>query len=207
MWPRHGLHRKHRFQHLLHCCVHALFSDGPGIVASLQSRCLEMTVFLALILSVRPNVTICLDMSFKCSDKVHNATLNFVDMSNCWVQSCHIHVTSCVIRFIWCRYNCTWQSNNSPPRNQHKLFFVRFEVFTAVTMKNAVFWDVAPCRSCVNRRFGERIASIFRVEKSASEEPAWADCSHLLTLVIRVPVAYSGGATPRQRHFLVPFGV
>jgi hypothetical protein len=31
---------------------------------------------------------------------------------------------------------------------------VRFEVFTAVTMKNVVFWDVAPCRSCVNRRFG-----------------------------------------------------
>jgi hypothetical protein len=31
---------------------------------------------------------------------------------------------------------------------------VRFEVFTAVTMKNAVFWDVAPCRSCVNLRFG-----------------------------------------------------
>jgi hypothetical protein len=31
---------------------------------------------------------------------------------------------------------------------------VRFEVFTEVTMKNAVFWDVAPCRSCVNRRFG-----------------------------------------------------
>jgi hypothetical protein len=28
------------------------------------------------------------------------------------------------------------------------------EVFTAVTMKNAVFWDVAPCRSCVNWRFG-----------------------------------------------------
>jgi hypothetical protein len=30
----------------------------------------------------------------------------------------------------------------------------RFEAFTAVTMKNAVFWDVAACRSCVNRRFG-----------------------------------------------------
>jgi hypothetical protein len=30
---------------------------------------------------------------------------------------------------------------------------VGFEVFTAVTMKNAVFWDVAPCRSCVNQRF------------------------------------------------------
>jgi hypothetical protein len=23
-----------------------------------------------------------------------------------------------------------------------------------VTLKNAVFWDVEPCRSCVNRRFG-----------------------------------------------------
>jgi hypothetical protein len=34
------------------------------------------------------------------------------------------------------------------------LFYVRFEVFTAVTMKNAVFWDVAPCRSCLNRRSG-----------------------------------------------------
>jgi hypothetical protein len=32
--------------------------------------------------------------------------------------------------------------------------FLRFEVFTAVTMKNAVFWDVAPSRSCVNRRYG-----------------------------------------------------
>jgi hypothetical protein len=31
---------------------------------------------------------------------------------------------------------------------------LRFKVFTAVTMKNAVFWDVMPCRSCVNRRFG-----------------------------------------------------
>jgi hypothetical protein len=32
--------------------------------------------------------------------------------------------------------------------------YVRSEVFTAVTMKNAIFWDVAPCRSCVNRCFG-----------------------------------------------------
>jgi hypothetical protein len=30
------------------------------------------------------------------------------------------------------------------------------EVFTAVTMKNAVLWDVAPCRYCeMNRCFGE----------------------------------------------------
>jgi hypothetical protein len=31
---------------------------------------------------------------------------------------------------------------------------VRFEGFTVVTMKNADFWDIASCRSCVNRRFG-----------------------------------------------------
>jgi hypothetical protein len=31
---------------------------------------------------------------------------------------------------------------------------VRFGVFTAVTMKNAVFWDVTPRGSCKNRRFG-----------------------------------------------------
>jgi hypothetical protein len=31
---------------------------------------------------------------------------------------------------------------------------VRFEVFTAMTMKNAVFWDVALFRYFANRRFG-----------------------------------------------------
>jgi hypothetical protein len=35
---------------------------------------------------------------------------------------------------------------------------VGFEVFTAVTMKIAVFWDVAPCRSCeMNRRSSETL--------------------------------------------------
>jgi hypothetical protein len=32
--------------------------------------------------------------------------------------------------------------------------FLRFEVFTAVTMKNGVFWDVTPCGFCKNERFG-----------------------------------------------------
>jgi hypothetical protein len=31
-----------------------------------------------------------------------------------------------------------------------KTAVVRFEVFTAVTMKNAIFWDVTPCGSCKN---------------------------------------------------------
>jgi hypothetical protein len=43
-------------------------------------------------------------------------------------------------------------SNSTFLLNIH--FIVRFEAFTAVTMKNVVFWDVGLCRSCVNRRFG-----------------------------------------------------
>jgi hypothetical protein len=31
---------------------------------------------------------------------------------------------------------------------------VRFEVFTAVTLKNGVFWDVTPCGFCKNQCFG-----------------------------------------------------
>jgi hypothetical protein len=33
-------------------------------------------------------------------------------------------------------------------------FYEGFEVFSAATMKDAIFWDVAPCRSCVTRCFG-----------------------------------------------------
>jgi hypothetical protein len=39
-------------------------------------------------------------------------------------------------------------------------------------MKNVVFWDVTPCRSCVNRRFGGKNRLYLKVEKSVNEEPA-----------------------------------
>jgi hypothetical protein len=35
-----------------------------------------------------------------------------------------------------------------------QLLSLSFEVFTAVTMKNGVFWVVTPYGSCKNRRFG-----------------------------------------------------
>jgi hypothetical protein len=35
-----------------------------------------------------------------------------------------------------------------------RLCYVRFEVFTAVTIRNAVSWDMMPCGSCKNRSFG-----------------------------------------------------
>jgi hypothetical protein len=31
---------------------------------------------------------------------------------------------------------------------------VRFDAFTAMAVMNAVFWDVTPCGSCKERRFG-----------------------------------------------------
>jgi hypothetical protein len=34
---------------------------------------------------------------------------------------------------------------------KHTMHHVRFEVFMAVAMKNAVFWDIMPCGSCKNR--------------------------------------------------------
>jgi hypothetical protein len=39
-------------------------------------------------------------------------------------------------------------------RSGNETIRVRLEVFTAVAMKNGIFWDVTPCGSCKNRRFG-----------------------------------------------------
>jgi hypothetical protein len=52
----------------------------------------------------------------------------------------------------------------------------------AVTVKYAVSWDVAPCRSCVNRRFGGKYRLHLQGRKSASEEPARAGGCRLVKL-------------------------
>jgi hypothetical protein len=49
---------------------------------------------------------------------------------------------------------------------------------TSCLLKNAVFWDVGPRRSCVNRRFGKSIASIFRVENPRARNLLTLDISH-----------------------------
>jgi hypothetical protein len=58
-------------------------------------------------------------------------------------------------------------------RGNHKNHRVRSEVFTAVNMKNAVFWDMAPCRSCVNRRFGWTYRFSLQGLQSASACSRW----------------------------------
>jgi hypothetical protein len=68
----------------------------------------------------------------------------------------------------------------------NRILHVRFEVFTAVTMKNTVFWGVAPCRcSGLNRRFGGTYCLHLQGRKIRERRT-----SHLLTLV------------PRSRIFL-----
>jgi hypothetical protein len=49
-------------------------------------------------------------------------------------------------------------------------------------MKNAVFWDVAPCRFCVNRRFG---GTYFLLLWGRKIRERGASCTNLLTLVPR----------------------
>jgi hypothetical protein len=58
-----------------------------------------------------------------------------------------------------------------------RIYYVKFEVFTAVTVKNAVFWDMALCRYCVKKRFG----GTYRLHPQGRK----IRCSHLLTLVSR----------------------
>jgi hypothetical protein len=91
---------------------------------------------------------------------------NFISL---YIWSFFVRISNLLYNFLESIYENSWWLNS-----QTMLFFVRFEVFTGVTMKDSVSWDVGLCRSCVNRCLEERIASIFRVEKSASEEPAWA---------------------------------
>jgi hypothetical protein len=83
---------------------------------------------------------------------------------------------------------------------------VRFEVFTAVTVKNAVFWDVAPCRYCVNRRFGGTYRLHLHgreiLEGGTSVSRSLEDFSALKTEAIHSSETsvYTRPTHPRRRH-------
>jgi hypothetical protein len=70
-------------------------------------------------------------------------------------------------------------------RNESSLFCSLFS-----SLKNAVFWDVAPCRHYVNRRFG----GTYRLHLQGIRNPRaknQSGCSHLLTLVHRSRISYT----------------
>jgi hypothetical protein len=55
----------------------------------------------------------------------------------------------------------------------------RFEAFTAMTMKNVVFWDVALCRSCVNRRSSETSVNTRSTQQTTTFFKLNDACFHL----------------------------
>jgi hypothetical protein len=75
--------------------------------------------------------------------------------STSWVRSAY-----CSWDYVFCPLD-NWMSD------------VRFEVFTAVTMKNGVFWEVTPCGSCKKRHFGgtKRLHRRLLVTANVSSSP------------------------------------
>jgi hypothetical protein len=67
-----------------------------------------------------------------------------------------------------CKLNCRKQT-----RISNKSEIVRFEAFTAMIMKNVVFWDVALCRACVSRSFGGKYSLHLQGRKIPERESAW----------------------------------
>jgi hypothetical protein len=67
---------------------------------------------------------------------------------------CHKIHTAPLPRIQYPSYSLPWNLKFSIQECfEQRLRDVRFEAFTAVTMKNGVFWDVTPCDSCMNRRY------------------------------------------------------
>jgi hypothetical protein len=64
------------------------------------------------------------------------------------------------------------------------LNYVRFEIFTAVTMKNAVFWDVTQCGSCQNPRFGGKCHLRVQGEKNQRGRNNVSSNQQLLLLLL-----------------------
>jgi hypothetical protein len=50
------------------------------------------------------------------------------------------------------------------------MLFIGFEVPTAVVMKVAILWDIAPCSPYMNERFGGTYHLHFQGRKSADQE-------------------------------------
>jgi hypothetical protein len=78
--------------------------------------------------------------------------LHISDLKRCHTVICF---NGCLADLKYAPFHRYYRSNIGHGNNVKRLYrHVRSEVFTAVTIKNAVFWDVAPCKYFVNRRFG-----------------------------------------------------
>jgi hypothetical protein len=67
------------------------------------------------------------------------------------------------------------------PWVNHNVNACAVTLLTSFLLKSTVFWGVAPCRSCVNRRFGGTYGLIFRLQAPAHAGSSLADFSTLKT--------------------------
>jgi hypothetical protein len=72
-----------------------------------------------------------------------------------------------------------------------RISYLRFEGFTVVTMKNAVFWDVALCRSGVNQCFGGTYRRL--------QPPAHAGFSHVDFSTLKMKAIHSSKTSVHTR--------
>jgi hypothetical protein len=79
-------------------------------------------------------------------------------------------------------------------------------------MKNAVFWDVAPCRSCVTQRFGgtyrlhlqsrkirDRGPSVVPLERRFTQDLHGATSHNTAFLCFLVPIIPDGGQSTKTQ--------
>jgi hypothetical protein len=87
-----------------------------------------------------------------------------------WSKYSHCHIVKqCRSAFLPFCQRPSFSPNRKYRQNYnlaYSLSYVRFEVFTAVTMKNGIFWDVMPCGSCKSWRFGGRYHLHHRGDKN-----------------------------------------
>jgi hypothetical protein len=107
-------------------------------------------------------------------DALLNRQLDNFTFSHLPCAICHLlwqnapkHNNGLSIRLLYSAYVKTSQGN------------VRSEVFMTLAIKNSVFWDMAPCRSCMNRRFGGTYRPHLHGWEILEEEPAWGGGCYL----------------------------
>jgi hypothetical protein len=68
---------------------------------------------------------------------------------------------------VWTRFNL---DHNAAQSAEGSALLVGFEVLTAVVINVSIFWDILPCISYVNRRFGGK----FHLDLQPSKKPHYS---------------------------------
>jgi hypothetical protein len=75
-----------------------------------------------------------------------------------------MEAAGCIAKY-FLDYTVSHPEDSLHGHNRDNLKYVRFEVFTVVTIKNAIFWDVMPCDSIRTDVSEKHISSNIRVKR------------------------------------------